>query len=36
MTILVLTETPDPELDPSEAERVVSYGLAGLPPHELR
>src|SRR4029453_10100501 len=36
ITILVLTETPDPELEPSEAERVVSYGLAGLPPHELR
>jgi hypothetical protein len=24
MTKLALTETPDPELDPSEAERVVS------------
>jgi len=32
MTRLALTETPEPELDPNDAARVVSYGLAGLPP----
>src|SRR5215469_6028220 len=31
-----LTETPEPELEPSEAERRVSYGFAGLPPQVLR
>src|SRR3954462_10191435 len=36
MTRLALTETPEPELDPSDADRVVSYGLAGLPPQVLR
>src|SRR5919109_4852765 len=36
MTRSALTETPDPELDPSEAARVVSYGLAGLPAQLLR
>src|SRR2546430_9860590 len=36
ITRFVLTETPDPELDPSEAARVVSYGVAGLPDPLLR
>ncbi len=36
MTKLTLTETAEPELEPSEAERVVSYGLTGLPPQVLR
>ena len=36
ITILVLTETPEPELEPSEAARVVSYELDGLPAHVLR
>ncbi|MGC1887186.1 MAG: hypothetical protein WA709_13990 [Stellaceae bacterium] len=36
ITKLALTETPEPELDPNEAARVVSYGLAGLPPQLLR
>jgi hypothetical protein len=31
-----VTETADPELDPIAAARVVSYGLAGLPPQVLR
>jgi len=36
MTKFMLTDTPDPELEPSEAERVVSYGFDGLPAHVLR
>jgi hypothetical protein len=36
ITRLILTETPEPELEPSEAARVVSYGFAGFPPHVLR
>jgi hypothetical protein len=36
MTRLALTDTPDPELEPNEPARVVSYGLAGLPPQLLR
>jgi len=36
MTRLALTETPEPELEPSEAARVVSYGLAGFPAQLLR
>ena len=36
ITRLALTDTPDPELDPSDAERVVSYGFAGLPAQLLR
>ena len=36
MTKFALTDTPEPELDPSEAERVVSYGLDGLPAQVLR
>jgi hypothetical protein len=36
ITRFVLTETPDPELDPSEAARVVSYGVAGFPDQLLR
>src|SRR5580693_6451608 len=36
ITRLALTETPEPELDPNEAARVVSYGFAGLPPQLLR
>jgi hypothetical protein len=31
-----LTETPDPELDPSEAARVVSYTSLGFPAQVLR
>ena len=31
ITKLVETDTPDPELDPNEAARVVSYGVEGLP-----
>ena len=31
-----VTETADPELDPIAAARVVSYGLAGLPPQVER
>jgi hypothetical protein len=34
--MLVLTDKADPELEPSEAERLVSYGFAGLPPQVLR
>ena len=29
-------DTPEPELEPSEPARVVSYGLDGLPPQVLR
>src|SRR2546429_9339191 len=36
VTRFVLTETPDPELDPSEAARAVSYGVAGVPHQTLR
>ena len=36
ITRLALTDTPEPELEPSEAERVVSYGLDGLPAQVLR
>ena len=36
ITKFALTDTPEPELDPSEAERVVSYGLDGLPAQVLR
>ena len=36
MTRFALTDTPDPELEPSDADRVVSYGLAGLPAQLLR
>src|SRR2546425_1705630 len=36
VTRFVLTETPDPELDPSEAARAVSYGVAGVPHPPLR
>src|SRR5258708_21618198 len=36
ITRLALTETPEPELEPSEAERRGSYTLAGLPPQVLR
>jgi hypothetical protein len=36
MTRLALTETPDPELDPNEAARVVSYGFDGFPAQLLR
>ena len=36
ITRFALTDTPDPELEPSEAARVVSYGLAGLPAQLLR
>jgi hypothetical protein len=36
ITRFVLTETPDPELDPSDAARVVSKGLEGLPAQVLR
>ena len=36
VTRLVLTDAPEPELEPSEAARVVSYGLATLPPQLLR
>jgi hypothetical protein len=34
--MLVETDRAEPELDPSDAERVVSYGLEGLPPQVLR
>jgi hypothetical protein len=33
---LALTETPDPELEPSDAARVVSYTSLGLPAQVLR
>jgi hypothetical protein len=33
---LVLTDKAEPELDPSDADLVVSYGLQGLPPQVLR
>src|ERR1700722_14791127 len=36
ITRFVLTETADPELDPIEPARVVSYDSDGLPPHVLR
>src|SRR2546427_12689106 len=36
ITRLELTDTPDPELEPSEAARVVSKGRPGLPPQALR
>ena len=36
ITRLAPTDTPEPELEPSEPERVVSYGLDGLPPQVLR
>ena len=36
ITRLALTDNAEPELDPKEAERVVSYGLDGLPPHVAR
>jgi hypothetical protein len=36
MARFVLTETPEPELDPIEAARVVSYELHGLPAQVLR
>ena len=36
ITKLALTDTPEPELDPRDAERDVSYGLAGLPAHVER
>src|SRR6476660_10551518 len=36
MTMLTLTESAEPELEPSDAARVVSYGFDGLPPHVLR
>ena len=31
-----LTETPEPELEPSEAARVVSYTSLGFPAQVLR
>ena len=34
--MLVLTDSAEPELDPSEADLVVSYGLDGLPAQVLR
>jgi hypothetical protein len=34
--MFVLTETADPELEPSDPARVVSYEFDGLPPHVLR
>jgi hypothetical protein len=33
---LAVTLTAEPALDPMAAARVVSYGLAGVPPHVLR
>ncbi len=36
ITMLVLTESAEPELEPSDAARVVSYGLDGLPAQVLR
>src|SRR5262249_32919880 len=36
ITRFVLTDTPEPELDPSDAARVVSYGVAGVPGPPLR
>ena len=36
MTMLVLTDSADPEEEPSDADRVVSYGLDGLPAQVLR
>ena len=36
ITMLVLTETPEPELEPIDAARVVSYELQGLPAQVLR
>jgi hypothetical protein len=32
----VLVETPEPELDPIDAARVVSYELHGFPAQLLR
>src|ERR1700712_2234762 len=36
ITMLVLPEGTDPDDEPSEAERVVSYGFAGVPPQVER
>src|ERR1700730_4051021 len=36
ITRFVLTAPPEPELEPSDAARVVSYGFDGLPDHVLR
>src|SRR5262249_42557533 len=36
ITRFVLTDTPEPELDPSDAARVVSYGVAGVAAQLLR
>src|SRR4051812_33438883 len=36
MTRFALTDTPDPELEPRDADRVVSYTFAGLPAQVLR
>ena len=36
MTRFVPTETPEPELEPIDAARVVSYELHGLPAQVLR
>jgi hypothetical protein len=36
MTMFVETDSAEPELEPSEAERVVSYGFDGFPPQVLR
>ena len=36
MQRFALTDTPEPELDPSDAARVVSYTFDGFPAHELR
>jgi hypothetical protein len=33
---LALTETPEPELEPSEAARVESYAVLGFPDQLLR
>jgi hypothetical protein len=34
--MLVLTDRAEPELEPKDAARVVSYGLDGLPAQVLR
>jgi hypothetical protein len=36
ITRFPLTETADPELEPRDAARVLSYTLLGLPAQELR
>ena len=36
ITRLALTDAPEPELEPSEAARVPSYALCGLPAQLLR